>query len=639
MNNSPEEKKLPEASEPTVNEDIEKIKEIKNRAKASESDGAKAPKTTAFVDPYDPKRSKERRRHPKRHTFLVAMIIYVSVAFLIIGTAVCIGWKYAPLAYESSPDRFVESLASTTTADGWRQHLRIQLPKTYPNYEDSSKLAYEVLSPAFNVGEVTYIRYAARDGAPVYELFSDGKAFATMTLNDVSEGALSLPVWEIGVIDFHISFFEEIDFRHVSVTVPDGASLTVNGVDGVIAKKTEAVKYPEISPAEAQSDVAPCTKHSFDDLYYQPEISATLGGTSLECVKLSEGEYYFKYPDSYTHSLTVTAPEGMTVLVGDAVVDESWASKSQIEGELGELDDGGSGTLPILNVWTVDGLFASPAVRGEVYGNAVPLKSQTEAEYVFTVPAECKYTITLILPAGAEATVNGKPIDTASKIAGGASAEELGAGMTHLGKFGVTELAAVPDAVPAFDKYVISGYLALPKITASLGGVELAEAGVRVEEYDVLWEFDYPAGDTPTEERVNTAKNFANEYVEYVCDGGAWTHPENSKAFNENYDALLAAMVEGTAGYIGIMQSYGVVYKLPPSASFTVDSLSVADAISYTPACISTHLEYKLTRTVNVDGTPTSESLEGSIMVLQVLYQNEWRVWSFFLDGGIAELI
>jgi hypothetical protein len=197
----------------------------------------------------------------------------------------------------------------------------------------------------------------------------------------------------------------------------------------------------------------------------------------------------------------------------------------------------------------------------------------------------------------------------------------------------------VPEAVPAFDKYVISGYLALPKITAKLGGVELAEAGVRVEEYDVLWEFDYPAGDTPAKERVDAAKNFANEYVEYVCDGGAWTHPENSKAFNENYDALLAAMVEGTAGYIGIMQSYGVVYKLPPSVSFNVDSLTVSDAISYTPACISTRLDYKLTRTVSADGAPASESLEGGIMVLQVLYQNEWRVWSFFLDGGIAELI
>ena len=157
MNNSPEEKNLPEASEQTVSEDIEKIKALKSRTKTADSDGEKAPKTTAFVDPYDSKHSKERRRHPKRHTFLVAMIIYVSIAFLIIGTAMCIGWKYAPLAAEASPDRFVDSLASTTTADGWRQHLRIQLPKTYPEYEDASKLAYEVLSPAFNVGKVTYL--------------------------------------------------------------------------------------------------------------------------------------------------------------------------------------------------------------------------------------------------------------------------------------------------------------------------------------------------------------------------------------------------------------------------------------------------------------------------------------------------
>jgi hypothetical protein len=353
---------------------------------------------------------------------------------------------------------------------------------------------------------------------------------------------------------------------------------------------------------------------------------------------VNDNEYYFKYPQNATHSLSVTAPEGMTVFVGDVLVNEDWASKSQIEGELGELDDGGSGTLPILNVWTVDGLFSTPTVRGEVYGNDVPLKTQTDNKYVFTIPNECKYTITLIVPAGAAPIVNGSPIDPAAKVEGGASAEELGEGMTLLGKFGVTELAAVPDAVPAFDKYVISGYLAMPKISVTLGGIELNEAGVRVDEYDVLWEFDYPAGEKSATDREKDAKNFAKEYIEYICDGGAWKNPENSKTFNGNYEALLATMVEGTAGYIGIMQSYGIVYKLPPCESYVVDQLSVSDSIAYTPSCVSTRLECKLTRTVNVDGTPVTMSAEGSITVLQVFYQNQWRVWSFFLEGDIANL-
>lgn len=640
MNNLPEEKNITTDSEQKMNDkNFEKIKEIKKRSKAAgESSTDKKAKITRAADKYDPERFKGRRRHPRNRFFLKSMIIYVSIAFLIIGAAACIGWKYAPLLYGSSPDKFVESFTSTTTQDGWKQHLRIQLPNTYPKYEDAALLAYEVLSPEFNVGEVTYIRYAARQGAPEYELFSDGKPFATMTLKDVSEGAFSLPVWDIEVIDFHISFFENINFRHLAVTVPTGASLMINGIDAVEGNTSEAVVYPEISPAEAQSDVAPCTKHVFDDIYYQPEISATLNGVSLECVKTNEEEYYFKYPSDSTHSITVTAPAGMTVLVGDTALDESWASKTQIDGELGELDDGGSGTLPKLNVWTVDGLFATPSVRGEVYGNAVPLKTETESEYVFTVPAECKYTITLILPAGAEATVNGKPLDATSKAAEGASAEELGTGMTFLGKFGVTELSVVPDAVPAFDKYVITGYLAMPKITAKLGDTELVEAGVRVNEYDVLWEFDYPIGEKPDEERMNSSKKFANAYIEYICDGGAWDHPENSKAFNENYEALLSSMVEGTAGFMGIMQSYGAVYKLPPSSSYKIESISVTDAITYTPSCISTQVRYTLNRTAMLNGESVTATYEGSIMVLQVLYGNEWRVWSFFIVDGISNL-
>ena len=615
----------------------EKIKEMK-KAPEPHKELPQGNTQKKVSDIYDPRRAKERRRHPKKHAFLTGMIIYFSIMLLIIGTAVCIGWRYAPLISNSSPDKYVESLTATTTPEGWRQQLRIHLPKNYAPYEDASNLAYEVLSPALNLGNITYIRYAGRLGAPIYELFSDGEAFARLTLKDVSEGALSLPVWEIGNIEFHISYFKDVKFRDISVTVPEGAILTVNGVENVIGSTVTAAKYPEISPAEAGADVAPCVKHSFDDLYYLPEISATLNGVALQRVDVNENEFYFKYPASSVHTLTVTAPEGMTVLVGGVAVNESWAAKSQTEGELGELDDGGSGTLPMLNVWSIDGIFASPEVRGEVYGKDVPLKSQNGSDFVFTIPAECKYTITLILPAGAQATVNGVALDPASKLDGGATAEELGMGMTYLGRYEVTELSAVPSAVPAFDKYKITGYLALPKITAKLGDTELPEAGVKVSEYDVLWEFDYPAGDTPDADRTKAAENFAKEYIEYICDGGAWENPDNYKDFNENYESLLTSMVKGTAGYIGIMQSYGTVYKMPRSLSYTIDGITVSDAISYTEESLSLQISYTVTRTVKDGESELTQTLEGSIMVLQVLYENEWRVWSFFLEGGIADL-
>ena len=41
------------------------------------------------------------------------------------------------------------------------------------------------------------------------------------------------------------------------------------------------------------------------------------------------------------------------------------------------------------------------------------------------------------------------------------------------------------------------------------------------------------------------------------------TDRSNADAFNNNYDALLAKMIEGTAGYIGVMESYREVNLLP----------------------------------------------------------------------------
>ncbi len=581
-----------------------------------------------------------RRRRPHANALLKGLLIYFSIALLIIGILVIVSWRLAEIREDGRAEGYIDSFIASTDAEGWKQQLRLNLTKTYPAYEDASKLAYDVLSPALELGEITYLRRTtpSAEGYPVYDLFSDGRGFAALVMRDDSVGLFSSGEWSVERIEFKIEYFSNVDFPEYRVTLPEGAVLSVNGVEISPEQKEDySVAYPAISPAEKGNDVAPCDIYIFNDIYFLPELSATLGGEALTLGSLGETEFYFTYPKSATHSLTVTLPVGVDAYAGGVLITEEWATREEIDGELGSLDDGGTGTLPRLSVWTVSHLFGEVKIEAKIGETEVALLSSENGNYKFDTPNECKYSVTVILPAGAELFANGKAIPSSQKIEGGATAEDIAYGFTALGKYEVSELGVVAGAVPSFDKYVLSGYLAQPKLSARLAGKELECAGISVKGYDMRCEFDFGAGDSFDSERIAAAEKFAQAYIAYICGGGAWNDPANEEAFKANYDAIKAMMIEGTAGYVGVMESYREVNLLPKFDSFTVDSKQSSNLIKYTDLSLSCKINFSVTRTRTVDGAPASDVLEGSISVLQVLYKGEWHVWSFVYEESIKE--
>ncbi len=619
----------------------EEIGKVKNIISRSETSGLRGDVNSKIGIGLDAQfAGSERRRHPRAHGLLKALLAYFSAAVLIIGILVVVAWRLAEIKEASRAEQYIDSYIAEKDIEAWRQQLRLNLPKTYPAYEDASKLAYDILSPVLSLGEITYLRRMtpSAEGYPVYELFSDGVPFASLVMRDNSPGLFSTGEWEVVRIEFHIGFFGDVGFPEYRVILPEGASLTVNGVAiDPSVKKEYGSDYPALSIAEEGHDVAPCDIYIFNDIYFTPALSAALDGKSLEVAELGEGEWYFYYPESATHSVTVTVPVGVDAYVSGILLTEEWASRIEIDGELGTLDDGGTGTLPRLSVWTVDNLFGEVEVEAKIGEKDVALLSSEGGNYKFDTPDECKYTVTVILPSGAELFVNGKAVGSDAKSEGGASAEDIAYGFTALGKYEVSELGVIEGAVPYFDKYVLTGYLAEPKVTAMLNGEELQMAGMGVSGYAVRCDFDFSAGDIFDAERIASAEKFAESYLAYICGGGSWNAPENEKAFKENYDAIKAQMIEGTAGYVGVMESYRDVNLLPKYDIFTVDSKTVTDLVAYTEKSLSCKVEFSVTRTRTVDGVEQTDTLTGSISVLQVLYKDEWRVWSFVYTPNAAE--
>ncbi len=609
-------------------EDIGKVKNIISMSETSGKRGDVNSKIGIGLDAQFA--GKERRRHPKANALLKGLLAYFSAALLVIGILTVVAWRLFEISEAGRADLYVENYIAEKDIEGWRQQLRLNLPNTYPAYEDASKLAYDVLSPVLELGEITYLRRMtpSAEGYPVYELFSDGVHFAALVISDNSVGLFSAGEWQAVRVEFDIDFFDTVEFPEYRVILPAGASLTVNGapIDPAMKEKNSAT-YPALSIAEKGHDVAPCDIYIFNDVYFLPELSATLEGTSLVCEQMGESEWFFYYPENATHSISVTVPVGVDAYVSGIKLTEEWASREEIDGELGALDDGGTGTLPRLSVWTVDNLFGEVDVEAKIGEKEVALLSSEGGNYKFDTPAECKYTVTVILPTGAELFVNGKAIASDKKSEAGA--EDIAYGFTALGRYEVSELGVIEGAVPNFDKYVLTGYLAEPNVTAKLGDVELPLAGKSVSGYEMRCDFDYSAGDIFDAERIAAAEKFAESYIAYICGGGAWNNAENEKAFNDNYNAIKAQMIEGTTGYIGVMESYRDVNLMPKYDSFTVDSKTATDLVAYTEKSLSCRIEFSVTRTRTVDGAEQTDTLTGSISVLQVLYKDEWRVWSF----------
>ncbi len=577
---------------------------------------------------------KARRRKPRRYRFVKGLAVYLSVLVVLLAAFAAVFWKYLDLRAERSADAFVEKLASGTEPDGWKQLLRQYLPATYPGYENAAELAYTVLAPSFTVGRVTWLPCATAESRS-YMLFSGGRRFAVLALRDASGSRTGLAEWEIDSITFDLGYFSSVEFPLTTVVMPAGASLSVNGVyPAAPSAGSGPHAYPALSAGETGEGPA-CVAWYFDDIWFAPELSCTLYGEPLELVRSDTDRfYYFRFPERDTHSISVTVPAGVTATVGGKVLTEEWASLSVKEGELGDLDDGGTGTLPMLNIWTVDGLFADTPVAAEVYGESVRLLSSEGYHYVFDTPDACKYKVSVTVPAGAEVRVNGREPDpsTGTRL----SASESGVGNTAFGRYDVADLAAVPEAVPAFDRYELTGYLALPNVTVYSGGVELQPCSHTVDEYDAVWEYDYLP--SPQEKisasRVAAAQDFVNAYMKYICDGGAWNDPSNSETFNSNYENLKSLMIMGTSGYVSVMESYRTVNMLPHYDSFSLSGLSSDSYVAYTDSCVSCRITCQVLRTVKRTGpdgsvTETADNLSVSMMVLQILYRGEWRVWGF----------
>lgn len=595
-------------------------------------------------------RKHSRRRHPKRHVFLKGMIIYSVLMLVVIAALICVGWKYASLRDDALPERAIEKMISRGDATYWKQLLLNELPKTYPAYEDGERLAREVLADRFSVGEVTYIKFTSRNtkDSPVFLLISDGKPMAEVTLRSPRDRLFGLGEWEIDSVSFRQSYFESegVNFRKYTISVFEGAVLSINGtvIDRSTAQSGGA--YPLLSKCEeARTADLPCDVYTLDGIYFDPQITATLNGETLELASAPDGSVTFAPSAGMVRTVSATVPTGVTVRFNGIKAADDWAELTHAEGASGELDMGGTGASQVLDVWTVEGLFFEPEVSAEYAGTTLSVLSHDGGKYVFNTPDECRFTLTVLAPRGAEVTVNGKKL-TASPVA--ATLDDLRDSGTLPGIYG-TDGFAPYSVTPAFDKYTVTGFLVHPVITASLGGSELPVAADRTEGYFITCSFDIPDTAVPDGGMTDpalaaayeAASAFAEKYFLYISRGGDMG--KNFAAFDAAYGEMLASLTRGTPAYQKLMEGYAAAYRAPSYTKAEFERFAATGYTTYADVCVSISAEYSLALSnpsPETTGEETSAEaaapaepdvtvISGTLRILLVRSGDTWSVMGF----------
>ncbi|MBQ4097645.1 MAG: hypothetical protein IJC62_05740, partial [Clostridia bacterium] len=136
--------------------------------------------------------------------------------------------------------------------------------------------------------------------------------------NLLLEGILDMRMLECkseGLITV-FKFPEEMK-KTVEITAPVGAEVKF---DGILLTDGEAVQYPNLNKFDAAAaDVPMLMKYTVSGLFDNPDVTATLNKKEL----VSNGEYFFDYPEDERYSVVLTVPSGAVCTVNGIALGES----------------------------------------------------------------------------------------------------------------------------------------------------------------------------------------------------------------------------------------------------------------------------------------------------------------------------
>lgn len=293
-------------------------------------------------------------------------IAVYTLLFLVLGAAGCwLLYSYCE-AYEMSiPEHLMDELLSSTPAERWFETAREGMTASVSAYEDKNALFDEYCDAVLRGKEITWRKNAAEytPETPVYQVRCAGVDLCTVRLIPRGQQAAGFgrELWQVGEVRSAFTL-DRLDSVALELYVAGGRSAYINGM----SVGAEHLKERNVTPPDASALEQRFTQPLNYDLYRVEQLFGDITvtdetGRRLSPVRAEEGVIRYTLPPEETYSLTLRAPETVSLTLGGARLTPEDAVRAE-QGILSGLESYTGGAAEKTLTYAFTGLSILPEI-------------------------------------------------------------------------------------------------------------------------------------------------------------------------------------------------------------------------------------------------------------------------------------
>lgn len=295
----------------------------------------------------------------KKLSFGKGLLVYAAAFLVLIIIGSVIFWNYLSSYEKSRPDLAVEAFLETTDDAYWENILMEGTASiassSYENTEDVMKNIFDALRGNAASYRKRNTEYSPE--TPVYTIRIAGHDFARLSLKADGSAGFGFNNWAIEKVELLNEFIPS--YRMIQITVPAGASCSVNGTPVSKDQLTETVIYEGLSDFETGfTNPVSMDVYQIDCVYDNVEVTASMPDGTILSADASDGTtFYFDQPLS-TRTITIHALDTLRVVLNGAIVPTSFITASEPLPLLGEVESFlGSTPMPQVVTYTIPDIY------------------------------------------------------------------------------------------------------------------------------------------------------------------------------------------------------------------------------------------------------------------------------------------
>lgn len=501
----------------------------------------------------------------KKSRFWKVFAVVTAILLLCIFAFFAFFYDYIKNYELSQPISGAEAFMKTVTEGDISDAIAEAAWKNELPYEKTEDVLLSLMLKAGTASELSCRKdfENSTSDKPVFLVCAGEVPVYRVTLEEGDEIRYGFTSWKVAESETVLSALDVAE--NVSVYVPEGSTLLVNGVEFDSPSKGKSPykytsRWETEDPLTAERYVVPTLTDA--------TFTCTLG--ELECeMSVEDNDVCFRYPSALLGEYTIEAPSTATVYANGIPLTADDVIEADIPCALSPVEAART-DAPTMTLYVIRGLAKSPAITAELEDENLTLWREDNTFYV-NYPESRLYSIEITAPSGSTVTVGGV---------------ELTPDLITYTEHESESLFSYTSA-PTYDVYELSRLFFAPENVEITYNGTVLDAPADVDGTSYSYSALYPASEDTHAEEVTL--DFLKAYFYYTSQGYLNTHA--------NLLTVLEFIPQNCPLYTKMLQSENGFSWTSPVASMKYNTLDVKSVRSYPGSLTLVTVEFDLSQT------------------------------------------